>query len=289
MCQKNDKDQKFETASATTDPDNANSGPTAYIIVAIALGVILIGGLLTAGCVSFVVFGAINNHAEAQNPFATLPNGTGQTTPLPFEDDSGDLDSLEDLFDQYEREFGTGSGGTSNDQGRSSTSATDAVSALEFDLAPYGQNIDNAVSASSYAGTSTAVRDFVRGLVGKDSEYTKQVVSLMRTYAAATSDKKDSEDLTKAIGICDEAIKTFEGLELPKIDKDSNGAVADLFGSAKSESAERWKQIKAELELLNTKDNIDTRKLWRIDDEIVDATDDAAELLMDAMERSTKL
>lgn len=52
-----DLDTVIESASATTSPDNARSGPTAYVIFAVAVGVLvaLVAGLIScAGTVSDV-------------------------------------------------------------------------------------------------------------------------------------------------------------------------------------------------------------------------------------------
>ena len=57
----NDNKKPFETASATTDPDNSNSGPFAFIITGVCLAVLLGLGLLISsvdcahgGCISNV-------------------------------------------------------------------------------------------------------------------------------------------------------------------------------------------------------------------------------------------
>lgn len=280
MGTKNDKDQLFETASATTDPDNANSGSKAYIIVAVCLGVMLLLGLLTAGCVSMVIATAVSESSMGGNPLTSSPLTQDDSSPLPFSNDMSDLDELENLLKQYEQELGTGS----NSSTSSEATTTDA---LDFDLAPYGTSIDKSVSASSYAGTPTEVRDFVRGLVSKDADYTKQVTDLMD--AAALNEEARSENLGKAEAVCDEAAKALGDMALPTVKKDKDGKVVDLLGSAKQEALERWQNIKEEITILKTSGDVDTRKLWRVDDDIVDATSDAADLLTDAMTQAAKL
>ena len=50
MDNQNKSPKIIETASATTSPDNKNSGPFAYIITAVALAFLLVLALAGAGC-----------------------------------------------------------------------------------------------------------------------------------------------------------------------------------------------------------------------------------------------
>ena len=292
-----DKEPKFETASATTDPDNSNSGPFAYIVTAICLGGTLMLGVLGAGCTSVILSATASSHsANAGTSGATSPFDLNDNGATPNGNEDTGLNDLDDIFDFYNRElndlYGNGDSTTGNDaQGRSTgndaSGSAKTTDALDYQLAPYGDEVDDCVSANAYAGTPSEVRDFVRDVVAKDKDYTKQLVGLL--YEAARNEDGRGEALTKAVKVCEDASKAFTDLKLPTIEKDKDGAVGDLLGSAKGKVVERWDQMKTEVQMLNTDGDIDTKQLWRTDEDIVDATEDAGELFEDAMDRAANL
>lgn len=275
---------KFETASATTDPENSNSGPFAYVVTAVCLGGALVLGLIGAGCTSLVLSTAMQDQPSMSgdpSSSTSMPYPYGNDQSSPFGNDDTGLEDLEELFNYYGLPYGS-----TNGQG-STSGTSSSTDVLDYQLAPYGDNLDDCVGANSYAGTPAEVREFVRGVVQSDKDYTKEVVNLM--YDAARNEDARTDSLTKAAEKCAEASKAFSELEVPKVEKDKDGTVGDLLGSAKSKVVERWNQMKDELELINTTDEIDNKKLWRLDEDVVDATEDAGDLLEDAMDRAASL
>ncbi len=271
----NDGKKPFETASATTDPDNSNSGPFAFIITGVCLTVLLGLGLLASGIVSIALASAgsaiSNNHASPS---------------MPLDEDFG-LDDLDDFLNQYypqDNSHDTGNG-TSPQQNSSSMVTVDE--ALDFDLAPYGACIDDEVSASAYAGVPEEVRSYVRAVISADRDHTQKVVAALNE--AALNEKSCEAKVKEAIELCDVGAQAINDVALPSLKSDEGGAVADALGSAKTKAVERWNQMGRELRLLDTKDKIETRKLWNYDEDVADATEEAGDLIEDAMDKAANL
>ena len=274
----------IETASATTSKDNSNSGPFAYVITAVAVGTLLVLSLASAGCVAALVGTAVQ---EAS---------TGRTggTATPYADPNGNLNvdnmqnmDFEEFLKQYEKELNSYGG---NGSSTSSSSKRDSASApisevLDYQIAPFGDTIDDCLSASSYSGVPNEVRDYVRKVVSTDKDYVGKLQTLLN--AIAHDDSQREVKLKEAAGLCDEANKAIAGLEVPSIANDKNGATKDMLGTAKSEAAHRWELMKAEVNVLAEGNEVDTKKLWRADEDVVESTEDAAALLEDAMDQAS--
>lgn len=264
----------IETASATTSPDNSNSGSFAYIITAVVLGLALVVSLAGAGCAAVVIAAAANNPSSHSHAYPL----NGYDT---FDDDYGDMDWNE-FLQHYDDTYGN-----SGDSAHKESGSATVADVLDYDLAPYGRTIDNELSASAYAGVPSDVREFVRSLVRTDRDYAVQVVNLLNT--AALEDESRTQSIADAVELCHKASAAFDAMEIPAIANDESGSVKDSLGSAKGKASLRWSLMAEEIELLSTSDEVDTSRLWDKDDEVTEATDDAAELLEDAMSQSHTL
>lgn len=272
-----DRNRVVETASATTSPDNASSGPTAYVITAITLGLLVIISLASAGCVS-VAMGMLASELENGNY-----GSAAQSYGAPYTNfDMDDMDNMD--FDQWLEQYYDQTQGTSGGQG---SGTADVADVLDFSIAPYTCTLDSEVSANSYAGTPAEVRDFVRDLCAKDTEASKKVVDLLNK--AALNDKERTDCIRQAIAACDDAKGQMDSVTVPSVSKDEDGSVKDQLGSAATLTAKRWDLMRQELELLNTTGEVDTNKLWDADEKVVETTETAAETLMEAMATAADL
>lgn len=281
MNQENDKHKQehvVETASATTSSDNANSGPFAFIVAGISFALVLVLSLGTAGCVSYALTMAADGYAS----------GYGYADDPLYDDyDFDDMDFDDMDFDEFMEQYYNGipdEGSTSGAQPGNATSAT-VEEALGFDIAPYGTTVGDEVSASSYAGVPDDVRSYVRGLIALDADYTTKLKSCLN--AAAGDEGERAQKLEEAVTLCQEASKALEGLDLPSLEEDSEGEAKDLLGTAKAQAAKRWDCLAEEMGLLQNEE-VDTERLWEVDDEVIDATEEAGDLLEDAMAAMAK-
>ena len=279
MSTQDSRPKPFETASATTDADNANSGPFAYIITGVAVAGLLVFGVICSGIASIALTAA--SSAASGSAYGNYPD-------TPFSDDEFDFDQFERWLDQYDVD-GSGSGYDTGDgsSSQSDSSVATVAEVLDFDLAPYQNSINDEVSARAYAGTPSEVRDFVRELINTDTDYTKQVVAALN--GAALDEDTRTDKVKEAVSLCAEASRAIGKVSVPTLDKDTDGTVADLLGSAQTKAQERWDQMGRELGLLDTTEQVQTRKLWNYDGDVVDATQEAGDLLEDAMEEAADL
>lgn len=273
-------DKPIETASATTSHDNSNSGPFAYVITAVVLVLSIIMSLAASGCISYAIATAAHEYSNGR-PGTQLP-------------DIDDFDNLEDLDELLERYYGD-SNPTSSDRntttdhgsnaGSSGSSTTSVGDALDFDLAAYGQSIDSMVSASSYAGTPAEVRDFVRDLVSKDRTFADAVCASLNS--AALDEGARAGKISEAKDKCAEAAKALDGVSIPAVAGDDDGKVKDALGTAKSNAVRRWELMANEIELLQG-ESVNTKALWDVDGHVLQATEDAANNLTEAMSLSAR-
>ena len=273
----------METASATTSPDNANSGSFAYVITIITIGALLLLSSASAGLCSVVL-----SAAAESSPYAGS-NGSTSTTPFrdygnsfPFSDDLGDMD-INDFLNYYGNGYGNDQ--SSNSNGRQGSGTATVAEVLDFSIAPYGMTINDNVSASAYAGTPAEVRDFVRSIVSTDKDYSNKVVTALDQAALNEGDRASKID--EALSLCDEAKSAIEGKEVPEVPGDNGATAKDQLGTAKTESAHRWELMKTEISMLKDTDKVDTDRLWRADDDVLNSTEKAGELLVGAMEASS--
>lgn len=275
MSKEDTKSEVVESASATTSPDNSNSGPFAYIIIGVTLAIVLVLSLIGAGCTSTIITAAAQHYTStstySHDPYSDMLDDL-------YDDDSL---SFEEWLDRYS--YGMdGYGGPSN-EGPVTVSVGDA---LDYDLSAYSLNIDQKVSASAYAGTPDAVRDFVRTLLSVDADCTNRLAACLNV--AATDEAARADKLNEAKAICDEAHNAINDLALPELENDSNGEVKDLLGTAKDHAIKRWDSLREELDLLSATE-VDKSKLWELDNQVTAATTDAGTQLENAMSRAASL
>lgn len=267
----------IETASGTTSPDNSNSGGMAYIIFFATFALLLVISLASGGCTAAVMASVAD---EASTSY-TYPQNYYN-----FED--YDVDDWENWLREYEEMYGTQGEGYTDSTENDRSGSADVEEVLGYIIAPiYGVTIDSEVGASSYAGAPNSVRDFVRALVKTDEDYSNQISSLLNQ--ASYDEAIRSDNIKQALALCDEAKAAIESMELPAIENDTDGEVADLLGSAKKDAAKRWTLMHDEITILDTTEQIEKKSLWNVDDEVVSATESAAETLEDALERSANL
>ena len=270
----NDKPQIKESASATTSSEENKSGSFAYIVFGITALLLVLLAVVCGGCVSAIVTTAAMEGAD----------GSGAMTYDDLVGDGSQEPDLDDLLEYYNEQFGDqvlNYKDTDNSYGTCSVKE-----ALDFDLAFYTTSLGNVVSASSYANTPSSVRDFVRSTVKTDDDYNTKIVNCLN--AASRNDDKQQEQIEKAIGLCDEASKAIDGIEVPSVSTDKDGVVKDALGTAKTDAAKRWETTKAELSLLKTTDKINKKTLWDLDEETIESVESAAGMLEDAMETAAK-
>lgn len=278
-----DKKQEhvIETASATTSSDNSNSGPFAYIIAGITLGVAILLALLASGCVSLVLATTTDQSTGGVGQGYAYPDYQGYPS-YPNGYDSYDNyydQELEELLEQF---YGGQTGSPQTDQGHDKAGTASVKEALGYDLAVYGTTIDSEVSASSYAGIPSSARTFVRDVLAKDDEYTSQVVRFLQD--AEFDEAKMAEHLKEVKDACSGAKEAISAIEIPAIDNDEQGTAKDALGTAKDEAIHRWEQIEAEIDLLSSGSEVEKSKLWEVDDKVAEKTESAAVMFMDAME-----
>ncbi len=273
------KERVVETASATTSSDNSNSGPFAYIITAVAVGLLVVGTLAIGACTSAIATTALSRTTQSTT---TLPNSQYDT--LPYDDFTMPQDLNEDWeqwLEEYENMYGDAN--SSNTDQR--TGAASVQDVLGFSLAPYGSTIDAELSASDYAGVSNELRDYVRGFVKADKDYTSNVCTCLNE--AARDEEARSERIKAALTTCEEAKEHFSSLEVFDVkDGDAESSKENLT-FAKEAAVERWTELYNELALLNTTDDVNTVRLWSYDEDVYDATEEAAKYLAQAMISST--
>ncbi|MBO7675313.1 MAG: hypothetical protein J6S63_09945 [Atopobiaceae bacterium] len=283
MNEEKKKTRDVESASATTSRDNENSGPFAYVIAGVALGLSLLLSLMVVGCTSFIITGA------AQGVGTSTTSAPGVSGPgRDFDFDIDDIDNfdkeLEDFLERYTNPTGSygGSGSGKDDQGtaQSSDDAASVDDVLDFNLAPYEADIESGVSASSYAGVPNEVRDFVRSVVTTDSSNNRQLI--IELDNAAKREEAPAEHIAAARQICKDTAAALEALQVPSADV-IGGDVAEKLSKALAKAQERWTLLEQEVALLDTTDKVDTKQLWDHDDKVLQATEDAAQQLEEAM------
>lgn len=278
--QRDSKPNVIETASATTSPDNANSGPFAYILAGVVSLVVIVASIAMGVGLSAAI--AIAAHDASHQSINTTPY-TNYDYDFNNIQNFDDFQDLDELFDYYNNMNGyNGSNGMGNSH-QQTTGTADVADVLDFSLAPYGANIDDELSASAYAGAPNDLRDFVRSFVAIDDNYTEQVVELLNDAALNESARVDN--IKGALTLCDDAAKAYNELQIPEL-SNSNEQVKAALESAKSAAASRWEALHNEIALLDTSEQVDTSKLWELDDKVYDATTQAATSLAEAMEQA---
>ena len=258
----------IETASATTSPENAKSGSLPYVITGITLAFLTVFSLVMGGCMSFL----FNEVAlDMENDATEYPVS---------------VDDYEDFWDEYD-EFMNDYDIVPPTTEHSNDPTATVADVLDFDLAAYTTSLSSEVSASSYAGTPAAAREFTRSVIAVDDDYSSQVVACLNE--AARDESVRTQKIDEAVELCAKASKDVAAVKLPSIEKDEGGSIADVFGSAKTEAANRWDLMGAELALLQTEEEVTTSDLWDADGKVVETTTKAGNLFEEAMNKAANL
>jgi len=258
----------IETASATTSPENAKSGSLPYAITGITLAALTVFSLLMGGCMSFL-FNEVALDMERD------------ATEYPVSVD--DYEDFWDEYDEFMRDYDIDMPTTE----RSDAPTATVADVLDFDLAVYTTSLDAEVSASSYAGTPSVAREFTRSVIAVDDDYNSQVVACLNE--AARDESVRAQKIDEAVDLCAKASKDVAAVKLPSIEKDEGGSIADVFGSAKTEAANRWDLMGDELALLQTEEEVTTSEVWDADGKVVETTSKAGDLFEDAMNKAANL
>ncbi len=274
--QRDSKPNIIETASATTSPDNANSGSFAYILAGVVSFVVLVASIAMGVGLSTIIALAANDASHQR------------VDTMSYMDyyDNHNMRDFDELYNNYNvNGYNGGNGYGMGNSHQNATGSADVADVLDFSLAPYNANIDDELSASAYAGAPNDLREFVRSFVATDDDYMDQVVTLL--HEAARSESARVDNIKGALTLCDDAAKAFNELQIPEFSNSSDQVTASLE-SAKSAAASRWTTLHDELALLDTTEQVDTSKLWALDDKVYDATTQAATCLAEAMEHAAR-
>lgn len=266
-----------ETPSATTSQEDATSGSFAYVITGVALACVVALSLLGAGCVSLALNIAADNSSSSRG-------GSYGNAPIPFDDYDGYdfYDDYDDMgFDEWLRRYEEQMEGGSSVRGTDTAGEASVAEVLDFDIAPYGSTIDTELSANAYAGAPQNVRDYVRAVVTVDKDYATKVATLLNQ--AARSEEGRADRIREAVAACSEARTAISDVVTPD---QADAGVVDLLGSARGSALSRWEHMETELTMLDTQDPVDKSRLWSEDDEVIEATEDAADFLREAMEKA---
>lgn len=252
--QKEDMDEKpCQTASATTSSDNANSGPAAYVITAVALGLVLALSVSVGSCATSTAEFIAQNYAG-----------------------DGALEGLDDLLgDVLGEEDGEAA---PEDDGRQQISITQDE-AFDLPLSLYDSTIDAELSAGSYAGAPASLVTMVRDFVKRDKDAATQVASQIN--AAARDSSAAPVALEQALSLAERAQDDLDAVDIDSVS--TSQEVAGALEAAKESAQARWQAIAQEIELLKD-DSIDLAKLSDVDKEILTNTTDAADCLTQALE-----
>lgn len=244
-------ERHYETASATTDPDNANSGGFAYALTAGVLAVMVALLLALSGPVGFLVGQRLYDYGSA---------GSG---------------GLELDWDADPPSSGTDDSGQTADE-------LSLSEALDLDLAPYYLTVDDGVKATDYAGVPDDVRTYVRDVLSADSKAQQEVASLLN--AAARSDDAASQ-MQAVADAANSGREAIESLDVPAL---ADATVSADLAEAHQATLERWDAIVAELEILSQGASADSpiplSDLQEADDGVSEKTDEAAEDFTEALQ-----
>lgn len=247
----------IESASATTSPDNANSGNGAYVITGVCLAIMVAISVLFANA-----FGS------------ALELIAGEVEDDIYDDYGIGLPSTP--YDSYNQDPYDGQG----IQGSLPVSV-----ALNMSLAPYTQTIDADLPATDYSGTPADVRDFVRTIVKDDGTYASQVSDELN--AAARDESAQAEHLEKALAACDAAASDFSARTVPEFDVRDADTVNQSAKTALADVTTRWQTVRQEIQLLadasGSGSEVSASDLYDADSSVSDATYSAATSLDDLL------
>lgn len=280
----------IETASGTTDPNNARSGFMPYVIAGgtIVLLMLLGGGL--AGL--FDMAGTYidthwTGHSNPSGPNTYYYNYEDLQNFEDYENYENYDDPLEFINQYYNDEdsytyYDNGQIVEDGASGQSGTiSQTDALGA---ELEMYQATIDAALPQSAYANAQESVRTFVRSLVISDRDATSSMASAL--HSAAWNDGDVKAALAEATKTAQDTAAAIEALEIPQVEGEKAAEVQASLEEGRTHAVERWNAISAELELLSSADELDLSTLNDADGLVAQAASDAAEDFAQAMSDS---
>lgn len=213
-----------ESASATTDHEHNRAGAAPVVGVACALVVLCLLGFGIGGCVSSALMAAVPPYSYWDN----WDDGYG------WDDNYGWDDGYD--WDGHGSDHGFGL----NDH------ALGASLTLERGLASYIDQCDGSlnelVSATDYAGTPAAVRDWAKGLCTLDADANDAVVSLLRPALASAEDGDDDAAAEAVRKAQEKAVETAtKASELSSaLPEGASGRGARLLSKAALAVSERW-------------------------------------------------
>lgn len=248
--------RRLETASATTDPDNANSGSFAYVLTAVVLVGLIVLGVAISGALGALAGRVLEVYASS---------GSTDLEQFLLAPDGGDTG-------QEQSQGTTG-------QGAGELSLSDA---LDLDLAPYSLTVDGEVSAMAYANVPGDVRTYVRNLLSYDSEAQQELARLLNEAAREDDPSSSMQAVIDAANNGKAAIESqvatpsFEDAEL-------NESLAE----ARQATLDRWDAIISEVGVLNAgagaDETVSRSDLTSADNDVQEATQKAAEDVTEAL------
>ena len=279
-----------ETASGTTDPSNSRSGHSAYVITALAIGLMLLMGMGLSSCMGFVAEVAANSMEESGSY-------GGDTTWL-YEDDGEGLDEDNfDFFEHLEDEVPDDNGLNTERVDDSfipsdhagEGEATSAKDVLAGEMAMYDTTIDSMLSAMSYANADSEVRNYVRSLVIEDRDASSKLHQKLRESAWADGDL--TEAIANAQTVSSDTIDALKALEMPDVKNGSAKKAKRKMEQGRDAAVKRWEAISDELEMLSGKldGEVDPDDVEQAEAAVSEATAQAAENLRDALSASRSL
>lgn len=252
------RDGFVETASATTSPDNADSGNGAYILTVAVLAVLIVMGVTLSSA------------------FGTLL-GTTIARDLSSSDASdGNGISLEDL----ERLLGDGAEGIDGSESEGTSGEDQTLSqsdALDLSLSLYDTTVDDEVDATAYSGVPDAVRSYVRSLLLADRDAASELSGSLNAMARGDG----GATMQNVVDAAANGKAAIESVPVPDLSDDE---VSQALASARKDTLDRWDAIATEVQLLDTDGSISYSDLQKADDDVVEKTSDAAQAFVEALE-----
>ena len=269
----------IETASGTTSPSNSDSGNFAYVIAAVAIGLMLLVGTGLSGCMSLV------STLVAEELGSSSSYSTPTTDPYDYDFDfnlDDDEYSQENPFEHWNNE---GLGGSDSTE---VTEPSTLEQVLDGSLAMYDTTIDSLLPAMSYANANPGVRDFVRDVVLVDRDASSELHSLLRS--AAWGDMEVTEALAQASEKAEATAEELREKKLPTVESKNAAEASRQLELGRTAAIDRWVAISSELAVLTgTEDAVDMTSLQDADAEVASAANDAATAFGAALSASASL
>ena len=250
----------IETAAGTTSSDNKRSGNLAYVIAAVTIVVLGLIGAGMGGCIRLASDIAEHNYDS---------DSLNYNESFPFEDDF--FDEFNDMDNgQDTNPFGQ------DDQGNGYDKGTNQVKdVLGDNLNLYSLTIDSRLPAMDYANSQQPVREFVRDIVVIDRNATSDIATTLRNASWNDGDIKAA--LAEARTKADEAVELIRNEQMPTASGDKASSISHSLEVGKSNALKRWEAIIAQLDLFAANDTVTSSELRSLDNDLQEATYDAAE------------